>query len=82
MVEKQNQNRPTTQTVLYVLDFTEDEFYDEKFLELLHRIEGVAMYEKVPLGKKRDLKPRREINSPSKNEKDFLRILDYRLQEK
>ncbi|WP_027955524.1 toll/interleukin-1 receptor domain-containing protein [Halobacillus kuroshimensis] len=60
----------------YAIDFSEDEFFDEKFLELLHRIEGVPMYEKVPLGKKRDLKPIREIDSPSKNEKDFFKNIE------
>lgn len=60
----------------YAIDFSENKFFDEKLLELLHRIEDVPMYEKVPLGKKRDLKTRREIDSPSRNEEAFFKNIE------
>lgn len=47
----------------YAIDFSDDHQFNDKFLELLHRIEGKPFYEKVPLGPKRELTPRRTIGS-------------------
>lgn len=41
----------------YAIDFSDDSKFNESFKELLHRIEGVPLYEKVPLGPKPKLTP-------------------------
>ena len=60
----------------YAIDFSDDKLFDEKFLELLHRIEGVPMYEKVPLGQKRKLMPRRTIDSSNVKKEELFEGLE------
>lgn len=42
----------------YAIDFSKDNQFEEKFEELLHRIEGVPLYKMEPVGKPRKLQPR------------------------
>lgn len=52
----------------YAIDFSEEENFEEKFIELLHRIEGVPLYEEEPLGEKAELIPKRKIKPSSSSE--------------
>jgi len=42
----------------YAIDFSDDRQFEPKFLELLHRIQGVPLYKMEPIGKPRVLQPK------------------------
>ncbi|MCD5325382.1 MULTISPECIES: toll/interleukin-1 receptor domain-containing protein [Pontibacillus] len=54
----------------YVITFTDVEMYEEKFKELLHRIENVPLYEVNPIGPKPNLSPQKAIMEASKGGSD------------
>lgn len=58
----------------YYIDFSDDANFDEKVKELLHKLRGVDLIEKAPLGSQPDLKPRSigEIIAPKTDDFDDL----------
>lgn len=52
----------------HAIDFSDDSKFSESFKELLHRIEGVPLYEKAPLGSKPKLIPISMYNENGANE--------------
>ncbi|MEN6460829.1 MAG: toll/interleukin-1 receptor domain-containing protein [Syntrophomonas sp.] len=58
----------------HYIDFSDDANFDEKVRELLHRLHGVDLIEKAPLGSKPDLKPKSigELIAPKTDDFDDL----------
>lgn len=59
----------------HFIDFSSDSEYENKYNQLLYRLEGVPYYELPPLGKKKELKPRPfNIEDPTSNNEIFSDI--------
>ncbi|MFC4802596.1 toll/interleukin-1 receptor domain-containing protein [Neobacillus sp. GCM10023253] len=54
----------------YAIDFSNDNKFEEKYNELLHRIEGVPLYRMEPVGKPRVLQPK-DLNKTMSIDVDF-----------
>ncbi|MFD1173959.1 toll/interleukin-1 receptor domain-containing protein [Oceanobacillus picturae] len=55
----------------YVIDFSNDNEFEDKYEELIHRIYNVPLYEEAPLGPIPNLKPKKALNDMLKPDNPF-----------
>lgn len=66
----------------YVIDFSNDEDFDEKFKELLHRVYEIPLFKKASLGKKPDLEPKTIEFKEPQEKNDELIVIDNKDDER
>ncbi|TMU82178.1 hypothetical protein FGG79_21055 [Bacillus sp. BHET2] len=64
----------------YAIDFSIDENYNEKFEELLHRIQQIPLYEMDPIGTPRALKPKNRKANTDNTKNDIYDFSDLNLK--